>query len=158
MMTVFNTLRQWFDDRTARERALLGVCAMLVVGTLLWLLVYRPVHAWREQAADARRAAVIREAVVLSAIAEMAKTPAAFEGDLEVLVTQTAQQAGVSPVLGMSENGDLGFRLDSTSVQPAMRWLAALEQAGVRVTSLSVVENADATVTVEGAVSRRNDR
>lgn len=158
MMTVSNTLRQWWGDRTARERALLGVCGLLVVGTLLWLLVYRPVHAWREQAADARRASAVREAVVLSAIAEMAKAPATFEGDLEVLVNQMAQQSGVSPVLGMAENGDLGFRLDSTPVQPAMRWLAALEQAGARVTSLSVVENADATVTVEGAVSRGDDR
>lgn len=147
--------RRWLDERTARERWMLGLCALLVLLLLGWLLVYRPLHGWRLAQADVRAAAQSREAGVRAAAARLAGQRApAFEGDLEAVARQRAEAAGLEATFGMSETGGLGFLAERTSSGAALAWLADLEQAGVRVVSLSVVENADATVTAQGALAR----
>lgn len=144
----------WLDGRTPRERIMLIVCGALLIGVLCWLLIYRPVAAWAEQAADSRFAAARDEAVVTAALAEV-RAPADPDaaGDITQKVQQTAVGHGLTPNLAMAANGDLGFTLAGAPVGPAFGWLADMERDGLRVTSLSVVENADSTVTVEGAVS-----
>lgn len=155
-MEVMQTWRHWVDDRTPRERIMLAGCGLLVLLVVGWLVVYQPVHAWRAEMAAALQTAVADEARVANAIISTRPVRPAFEGDLEALVNQTAQEHGLVAVLGMSESGDLAFRFETAPVQAVMSWLSALEAAGVRVTAISVVENADATVAAEGAVSASN--
>lgn len=154
-MNRVSKLRGWLDERTARERGMLGVCALLLVLVLGWLTIYRPVHAWREASADLRAQALSREAALGFATRGLERpgTPP-FDGDLEGVAHQRAEAAGLTVTFGMAENGDLGFLVERTSSGGVMTWLAGLEQAGIRVTSLSVVENADTTITAEGALTR----
>ena len=78
--------------------------------------------------------------------------PANAEG-LEPLVRRTAEAAGVTVDLGMDPDGGLGFRVSGVSSAAIFGWLAVLENDhGVHVRSLGVVENADATLNVEGAL------
>ncbi|MGA0545629.1 type II secretion system protein GspM [Brevundimonas sp. VNH65] len=155
MSGVIEPLYRWIGDRSPRERAMLGVCLVLTLLTAGWLLVYRPVHVWRLASEDQRQAAVTREAAVAVAARRLSAGRApAFEGDLEGVARQRAEAAGLSVVFGMSEGGDLSFMAERAPVGTVMAWLSGLEQAGVRVTALSVVENADTTITAEGALAR----
>lgn len=147
-------INAWLDGRTPRERIMLVVCAILLAAVLVWLLVYRPLEAWREMAADRRFAAVAEEAAVVTALSGVpAQAPAPSAGDINAVVQSTAGEAGVTPNLAMAANGDLGFTASSVSTAAAFAWLAAMERQALTVTSLSVVENADSTVTIEGAVA-----
>jgi hypothetical protein len=49
--------------------------------------------------------------------------------------------------------GWLGFRLDRVTTAQAFGWLAVLEQGGARIEELGVVENADGTLGVTGALA-----
>ena len=153
-MKLMAHINAWLDGRTPRERVMLIVCAALLAAVLVWLLVYRPLEAWRETAADRRFAAVAEETAVTTALSGVrTQTSAAAAGDLNAVVQSTAGEAGVTPNLAMAANGDLGFTASSVSTAAAFAWLAAMERQGLTLTSLSVVENADSTVTIEGAVT-----
>ena len=159
MSGVIETMHRWFGDRSQRERVMLGVCLVLALLTAGWLLVYRPVHAWRLASQDLRHAAATREAAVAGAVRRLsANSVPTFDGDLEGIARQRAEAAGLSVGFGMSESGDLGFMVERAPVGAVMTWLSGLEQAGVRLTALSVVENADTTVTAEGALARGDGR
>lgn len=154
-MAMIAEVRRWIGERTARERGMLGLCGLLLVLVLGWLLIYRPVHAWREASADLRMQAQSREAAVGVAARRLERPDAPpFDGDLEGVARQRAEAAGLAVTFGMAETGDLGFLAERTSTGAVMGWLAGLEQAGVRVTSLSIVENADTTITAQGALAR----
>ena len=55
--------------------------------------------------------------------------------------------------MGMAPDGGLGFSLANVQTAAAFGWLSALHDKGVDVSSLSVVENADATLTLEGSLT-----
>lgn len=147
-------LQSWLDGRTPRERIMLLFCAALIAAVLAWLLIYRPVQAWRDTAADLRFSATSEEASVAAALAgDAASDKPAPSGDINAIVEATAAAAGVTPNLAMASNGDLGVTASSVSTGAAFAWLASMETHGLTVTSLSVVENADSTITLEGAVA-----
>lgn len=153
-MKSLSHINAWLDGRTPRERVMLIVCAGLAAAVLCWLLIYRPLQAWRETAADQRFAAVAEETAVATALTGTgASRPAAPVDDINAVVEATAAEAGVTPNLAMAANGDLGFTASSVPTGAAFAWLAAMERQGLTITSLSVIENADSTVTVEGAAS-----
>jgi general secretion pathway protein M len=80
-------------------------------------------------------------------------TPAPAEG-LEPLIRRTAEAAGLEVVIAMSPSGQLGFQLSRVRSGPLFAWLAALEtDHRLTVCSLGVIENADATLNVEGALA-----
>ena len=57
---------------------------------------------------------------------------------------------------GIDASGQLGFRIPNASSSALFGWMSALEREhGISVVSLGVVENTDATLQVEGALSRR---
>ena len=147
-------INAWLDGRTAREGVMLIICAGLAAAVLCWLLIYRPLQAWRETAADQRFAAFAEEAAVAAALVGAgASRPGAPVGDINTVVQATAAETGVTPNLAMAANGDLGFTASGVPTGAAFAWLAAMERQGLTVTSLSVIENADSTVTVEGAAA-----
>lgn len=153
-MKLMAHINAWLDGRTPRERVMLIVCAGLAAAVLCWLLIYRPLQAWRETAADQRFAAVAEETAVATALGGAgASRPAGSVGDISAVVEATAAEAGVTPNLAMAANGDLGFTASSAPTGAAFAWLAAMERQGLTVTSLSLVENADSTVTLEGAAA-----
>lgn len=152
-------LRRWLDERSSRERRMLAVCALLSLLLLGWLLVYRPVHGWRMVSADVLAQAVIRETAIGTAERRLKHNDRpSFDGDLEAVTRERAEAAGLVVSFGMADTGDLGFVVERTSTGAVMTWLSGLEQAGVRIVSLSIVENADATVTAQGGLARSHAR
>ncbi len=149
---------QWWEGRTPRERRLLATMFVLLAATALWLAVVRPAWDWRaaasqrRQEANAAMAEVRRDLARLESVRPTTRAPSA-EG-LEPLVRRTAEAAGLDARLAMAADGGLGFRIGSAASGPAFAWLATLEaDHGLRICRLGVVENADATLSVEGSLS-----
>lgn len=157
MIRFTGPLALWWSGRTVRERRLLAVMAALFLAVLVWLAVVRPVLGWRSGAADRAVAAAESLAEVRLAVAALdpprASAGAPAEG-LDPLIRRTAEAAGLEVVTAMSPSGELGFQLSRVGSGPLFTWLTALESDHrLTVCSLGVMENADATLNVEGAVS-----
>lgn len=152
MRTSFSSIVALWDGRSLRERRMLAVMGVLVLGVIAWLGVVRPLDGWRADQARARVAAERQMAQVQTAVAQRGARPTEAV-DLQALVASTALTAGVQPTLGMSEGGRLGFRLERVTTAQAFGWLAALEEGGARIEELGVVENADGTLGVTGALA-----
>ncbi|MBD7940750.1 type II secretion system protein GspM [Brevundimonas guildfordensis] len=142
----------WWDGRSVRERRMLAAMGALVLGVVVWLAVVRPLDGWKADQVRARVAAERQLLQVQTAAAQRGARPTEAV-DLQALVATTASAAGVQPTLGMSEGGRLGFRLERVTTAQAFGWLAALEAGGARIEELGVVENADGTLGVSGALA-----
>lgn len=147
----------WFSGRTLREQRMLMIMAALLLAVFVWLIVVRPVLVWKTSAADRARAAAVTLAEVRASVASLAPArpagPPPAEG-LDPVIRRTAAAAGLEVVTAMSASGQLGFQLSRVRSGPLFSWLAALEtDHRLTVCSLGVVENADATLNVEGALA-----
>lgn len=147
----------WWAGRTLRERRLLLFMWGLIAVTAVWLCVVRPILDWRNAAAE--RVAVAETDLAEVRVAAAALTPRApgparpAEG-LEPLVRRTAEAAGVTVVTTMSPSGRLGFQATRVQSGPLFSWLSVLEtDHQLAICDLGVVENTDATLNAEGAVS-----
>ena len=160
MRRLTDRLYPWWEGRTLRERRMLALMAVLLAAVLVWLAVIRPVLAWREAAAADRVQAEAELAGVEAGLRLTAPTAAArpvidLEG-FEPLVIRTAEAAGLTVTTGMDASGRLAFRIPDASSPALFGWMSALERDhGIAVISLGVVENTDATLQVEGALSRQ---
>ncbi len=160
MRPLTDRLYPWWEGRTVREQRMLAVMAVLLAAVLVWLAVVRPVLDWREAAAAERTRAEADLAFVQAGLRLTAPTATArpvidVEG-FEPLVTRTAAAAGLNLTTGMDASGLLGFRIPDASSSALFGWLSALERDhGIAVASLGVIENTDATLQVEGALSRQ---
>lgn len=149
-------LHQAWDGRTRREQRMLMAMALLVAAVVLWLGLVRPLNGWREDAARDRARAGAELAGVRADLARIAPEgggsgPVDARG-LEPVVRQTAEAAGLQITTGMDPSGRLGFRVSNAPGAALFGWLAALETThGLQPVSLGVVENADASLQVEGA-------
>ncbi len=159
MRRLTDQLYPWWEGRTPREQRMLGLMMALLAAVLVWLAVVRPVLAWREAAAADRAGAEadlarVQAGLRLTAPAAAARPVIDVEG-FEPLVLRTAAAAGLEVTTGMDASGGLGFRIPAAASPALFGWLSALERDhGLAVVSLGVVENADATLQVEGALSR----
>ncbi|WP_420469565.1 type II secretion system protein GspM [Brevundimonas sp. FT23042] len=158
MNVLLSRVHGWWDGRTVRERRLLAVMLVLIAGVLAWLAVVRPVQAWQIEAADRRLEAEATLVEVRSGLARIAApttpAPANAEG-LEPLVRRTAGTAGLAVVTTMAPDGGLGIQMSQAPGRETFVWLAALEaDHGVRICSLGVTENADATLNLDGSLGR----
>lgn len=152
MKAPFSSVAVWWDGRSLRERQMLGVMGALALGVVGWLGVVRPLDGWKDDQARARVAAERRLEQIETAVIQRGAAPKEAV-DLQALVASTATSAGVQPVLGMSEGGRLGFRLERVTTAQAFGWLVALEQGGGRIEELGVVKNPDGTLGVTGALT-----
>lgn len=157
MNRILAELHQAWDGRTRREQRMLAVMALLLAAVFLWLAVVRPLTGWREEAARDRARA---EAELIEVRADLSRLPTATADSarmvdaqgLEPVLRQAAEAAGLELTTGMDASGRLGFRAANAPSAAVFGWLAALETAhGLQPASLSVVENADASLQVEGA-------
>lgn len=159
-MTAFRLpLRPWWDGRTRREQGLLVVMLVILLALLLWLGVARPAWAWRAAAADHRLQAIsdrvrVEAGVRLLASPETVVVTATSPAGIQPVVVETAEAAGLTLTTAMDASGDLGFRASSASSAALFGWLADLRAShGIETIRLAVVENADATLAVEGALA-----
>lgn len=156
MTALFDPATRWWWSRTHRERQMLAVMALIAAGVFLWLLVVRPAWAWREAAAERRAEARATLLQVDAGVRRLPKNPDAAVAktaptDIEPLVRQSAEAAGLVITTGMDPSGGLGFRADRTTSAQLFPWLMTLKaEHGLEVSRLAVVENADATLQVDG--------
>lgn len=156
MSALFDPAARWWWSRTERERQMLAVMMLLIAGVLVWLLVVRPAWNWREAAAERRGQARLTLLKVDAGVRRLPREPGrnasgASQSEIEPLVRQSAEAAGIVITTGMDPEGGLGFRADTTTSAQVFPWLAALEaDHGLEVSRLAVVENADASLQVDG--------
>lgn len=144
----------WWDGRTLREQRMLAVMGLAIAAVLIWLLIVRPAWAWRADAAEARAVAEADLAMVRTATGRLSGGDGATGAvDVSAVVAEVGGVTGLTPVMGMSADGGLGFSLTNVSTAAAFGWLAALHDRKVEATTLNVVENADATISLEGALA-----
>lgn len=160
MRSLTGRLHQWWDGRTVREQRMLMLMALLVAAVVVWLGVIRPTMAWRDAAAAERVRAQADLVEVRAGLARLAPSAspgrvAEDAGGLEPLVRRTAEATGLQLTTEMDASGGLAFRISSGSSAAVFGWLAALQaDHGVDVRTLGVVENTDASLQVEGSLSR----
>jgi general secretion pathway protein M len=158
MPAVFEPVLTWWGARTLRERRMLALMGALCAATAVWLGVVRPVLDWREQAADRRQRAAAALSQVHHDLSRLAgptdrADPIPMDG-LEPLVRRTTDAAGLTVSLAMGADGRLGFRLAAATSGSAFDWLSSLERDHrLSLCRLSVLENADATLNVEGTLA-----
>lgn len=156
MNRIIGQLQQAWDGRTRREQQMLMGMALLATAVVLWLGVIRPLNAWRDEAGRERARAEAERVEVRNALVRLAPAAGGARGadvqGLEPVLQQTATAAGLELTTGMDASGRLGFRIARASSAAVFGWLAALETThGLQPASLGVVENADASLQVEGA-------
>ena len=156
-MNAFNdqvkAARVWWDGRTAREHVMLGVLGGVLALVLAWFLILAPLLAWKAGAADRLDAAVQTHALASAASGidpsgGVARSP----DDIAALLNDSAAEAGIA-VQMTAEGGGVSFAVESAETAHLFGWIAALERAGLTLASLSVLENADATLQAQGIVA-----
>ncbi|MGQ3042735.1 MAG: type II secretion system protein GspM [Brevundimonas aurantiaca] len=144
----------WWDGRTLRERRMLTVMGVAIAAVLAWLLIVRPLASWRDEAARTRATAEAELTAIERGTGSLAVGDAkAGEVDVSAAVAEVGAATGLTPQMGMSAEGGLGFSLTNVSTTAAFGWLAALHDRKVEATTLNVVENADATISLEGTLT-----
>ena len=157
MSEVIARARAWFDGRTVREQRMLGLMMLVIVLCAVWLLIVQPLWAWKTEAAERRVQAETDLSFVqrqVGALPKAATTPSDGPA-IEPLAVQSAQTAGLTIVTGMDATGTFGFTAANVSSAALFGWLAELKtRHGIDAVRLDIVENADATLTAEGALAR----
>lgn len=139
---------EFWHGRTPRERAMLAVMGALLAAFAMWLLIVRPLGGWADASTQRRQQAELALAQVRAVPPAPARPDTA---GLEPTLRATAQAQGLTPVLAMSEDGGLGFRLTGVYGAAALRWLAAVRTAsGAEPRRLSITSEGE-TVSVDGA-------
>lgn len=149
---------RWWGARTVRERRMLILLGVLFVATAVWLGGVRPALYWRAEAADRRERAAASLSQVRQDLARLESAAggggATSPDSVEPLVRRTADAAGLPVALAMGRDGHLEFRLPAAASGAALDWVASLERDHrLQLCSIGVVENADATVSVEGTLT-----
>jgi general secretion pathway protein M len=156
MNAFIDRARAWFDGRTVREQRMLGLMVLVIVLCAVWLLIVQPLWAWKAEAVERRVQAETDLAFVERQVGALPKAATATNGPaIEPLAVQAAQTAGLTIVTGMDATGTFGFTAANVSSAALFGWLAELKSRhGIDAVRLDIVENADATLTAEGALAR----
>jgi general secretion pathway protein M len=138
----------WWQDRSARERLLIGLMLALLAGTILWLGVWRPITALRTAAEADARAATARLAQARAHAAAIAARPAAAGGRLADLVSQRLAQVGLQAArMDAAGDGQVVVELAAINGRLLLGWAAALEQRdGLVIEQLDASRNPDQSV------------
>lgn len=143
----------WWSGRSVREQRMLGVMGALIIAVLAWLVVVRPAWGWREGAADRRLVAEARLHSIETRLAQAVTKdrPAMALADVEQAARASAETAGLEVVLSVARTGRIAFVAQGATAPVLFGWLAALnDDYHVTTRTLSVIENADATLDAEG--------
>lgn len=139
---------QWWQQRSGRERRMLGFLGVLLVLLVGWYGLYRPLMQYKDAAAHRNAVAQARLHHLVRQQDLRAVVPAQ-EG--RAAMEQAARDAGVNPQLDASDAG-IAFTLSRAPRQAGLAWLAGLADAGLVVTALRLVPHDDGTLTLTGAV------
>ena len=146
----------WWASRTARERALLGFLAALIVAIGFWYGLVVPLRAAEAAARDRHARAVERLLAVSASAQEVAALQSARATGpagqaLTGTVVQTALTNGVSLTQQTPDTtGGVAVSIDAADPASAFRWIAVLQRDhGIGVAALALTRNPDRTLRLQ---------
>lgn len=150
----------WFTDRSLREKRLIAAMLALLLLTVIWFAVIRPLgdglSAERQRHADA----VIRlgetQAAVTAIRAAQRARPAPLTGTFADAVRARAADAGFA-IASLDEDGADRVRVGIAGARPAalVPWLARIEAQGILVETVTLTDKGDRSVGVQLVLKRR---
>ena len=147
-------LKAWFDGRTLRERRMLLAMAALIVLTVIWFGVLRPIGDGLSSSRTRLNDAVVRLGAAQGerdAIADLARNrPQPISGALADYLRQSAGDAGFA-LSNVAPQSDDRVQIAIPTARPGalFSWIADLERAGVVVSTITVSNNGDQTVAAQ---------
>jgi general secretion pathway protein M len=144
-------LRTWYAGRSRREQRLLLVMLALLVLTIVWGLVIRPLGDGLASARERHAAAVVRlgeTAAAVDGLRTATRTaPPPLTGTLADAIRARADEAGF-PLGSVEPDGADGLHVTIPSARGAalVAWLGRLERAGIVVTGATLTDNGDRTI------------
>lgn len=143
--------RAWWAGRSLREQRLLLVLGGLLTCIVLWFAVITPALAWRTHAAQRRAEATADLTLIETGTARIAGGASSMDAtQLQAAARRAADAGGVNVVFNPIDDS-LGFSVNGATTAVLFGWLAALDsEHGIEARTLTVSENADATLNAEG--------
>ncbi len=147
----------WWADRSGRERTMLSVMGALLAIALLWFTVLAPVFRSAQLAQIRHDQAVTDAATVANKAralkAAMAAPPAALDGPLQAIISQSAGAAGFALSRADAVGTDaVSITLVSAKSPAFFAWLNGLNDQGVFADQISIRTNNDATIAVDAVL------
>ncbi len=128
-----NQLMQWYSGRERREQIILGVGAVIVASTLLYLILWETMvraHTLRAEQLDAARDLATKLEVLAGRPEARASGNGASRGLSLLSAVDQSAKSGVlnKPLTRLQPEGDTEVRvwLDGVSFDALMRWTAQL--------------------------------
>ncbi|GAA0300554.1 hypothetical protein GCM10009087_07970 [Sphingomonas oligophenolica] len=152
--------RLWFAERSLRERRMLVVMAVLLVLTLIWAAIIRPVSDGLSGARERYADAVIRlaetQARVKTVNALQQHNVAPIAAPLDSVIRDRANEAGFA-LASVTADGPNRVQISIATARPGalLGWIAQLETAGILVESLVTTDNGDKTVSAQMTLKAR---
>lgn len=148
----------WYLGRTARERLLLALMSLLLLGFLAWFAVARPLILGLDSARERHLAAVQRNGEVLAQVAQLRSAPAPTRtsgaAPLALRVTDAAARAGVQ--LSANEARGAGSVTITVAAAPptsTLGWLRQLEASGIQIRELTITPQGQGQVAISATLA-----
>jgi general secretion pathway protein M len=126
----------WYAARSQREQILLAGLGVLLAGTVLWLLMLRPLLEART-ASVARIAAYEEVMVRVRTAGPPGPMVAGLDGPLETAIPNQAATFGVVPTVTM--DGDVAtVTVSEGRYDSLIPWLSSLETSGANLSSVEL--------------------
>lgn len=151
MSGLLDSARTWWSGRSLREQRLLMLMGALTAGIVLWFGVITPSLGWRTDAAERRAEAEADLALIEAGTTRIAGETSSMSADqVQAAARRAADAGGVNVVFNPLEDS-VGFSINGASTAVLFGWLATLHaEHGIEARTLTVSENADATLNAEG--------
>lgn len=153
-------VREWYSDRTIREKRMLIAMIAVAAPLLAWLVVIRPLNLAYERALERHLEAVDRHGRVAALAdritAQPARPTAPQDVELHFVVSEAAGLAGVA-LADVTPSGADAVAVTATNARApaASEWLRGLEARGLVVEELRMVPTAEGGVDVSARLARR---
>ena len=147
-----SALAAWYASRSLREKRLILVMLALLVLTVLWAGVIRPVRDALDTARDRETRAVVRLGQVKARVAAVKaiqrSRPGGPAGPITDAIRTRADEAGFA-LSSLEPDGDR-VRITIAQAKPGalLGWISVLEADGLLVDSSTINGNGDGTVAV----------
>lgn len=145
-----SALTSWYQGRSLREKRLILVMLALLVVTILWGGIIRPVRDGLESSRERHASAEVRLGEVQRQVAQVKAIqrgrPRAPEGPIADAIRTRAEEAGFA--LSSLEPDGTNVRIGIATAKPGalLGWIAGLEADGLLVDASTITGNGDGTV------------
>ncbi len=145
-----SNLMSWYQGRSLRERRLILVMLALLVVTILWAGVIRPVRDGLASSRERYATAVVRLGEVQREVAQVKAIqrarPSPIEGPLPDAIRTRADEAGFTLTTLEPDGNAVRIAIATAKPSALLGWIATLEADGLLVDATTITGNGDGTV------------